>query len=173
MLSSYVIFAQHPRRPLSSFVGMPPTRPEQTRGISHSPSPLLLPADHCPLPTVHYCSKSFSCNTYETPRKCCKQKTYASAKSFRCNTYKKQGGALRTRRVSQIFFHGRRYNFTNALAQRRHIFFRQTFGLDGVMQINCNFRRPQHPVARPVVLIRTRRPPRRARFPYTTLHRHG
>src|SRR5713226_5224640 len=52
MLSSYVIFAQHPRRPLSSFVSMPPTRPEQTRGISHSPCPILLPADHCPLSTI-------------------------------------------------------------------------------------------------------------------------
>jgi hypothetical protein len=37
--------------------------------------------------------KSFSCNTYETPCKCCKQKTYDMAKTFRCNTYKKQGGA--------------------------------------------------------------------------------
>jgi len=35
--------------------------------------------------------KSFSCNTYGSPRKCCKQKTYAKAKSFRFRTYKKQG----------------------------------------------------------------------------------
>ena len=35
--------------------------------------------------------KSFSCNTYGSPRKCCKQKTYGLAKPFRCNTYKKQG----------------------------------------------------------------------------------
>jgi hypothetical protein len=35
--------------------------------------------------------KSFSCNTYGSPRKCCKQKTYSMAKPFRCNTYKKQG----------------------------------------------------------------------------------
>ena len=28
-------------------------------------------------------------NTYESPRKCCKQKTYARANSFSCNTYKK------------------------------------------------------------------------------------
>ena len=35
--------------------------------------------------------KSFSCNTYEPPRKCCRQKTYAKAKPFRCNPYKKQG----------------------------------------------------------------------------------
>jgi hypothetical protein len=37
-------------------------------------------------------SKFFICNTYESPRKCCKQKTYGVAKPFRCNTYKKQGG---------------------------------------------------------------------------------
>src|SRR6266481_2710284 len=29
--------------------------------------------------------KSFSCNTYAAPRKCCKQKTYGPAKPFRCN----------------------------------------------------------------------------------------
>ena len=44
-----------------------------------------------PLPVAHYCFKSFSCNTYGSPRKCCKQKTYGQAKPFRCNTYKKQG----------------------------------------------------------------------------------
>src|SRR5258708_25825687 len=36
--------------------------------------------------------KSFRCNTYRHPRKCCKQKTYGIAKPFRCNTYKKHGG---------------------------------------------------------------------------------
>jgi len=36
--------------------------------------------------------KSFNCNTYRPPRKCCKRKTYGLAKSFRCNTYKKTGG---------------------------------------------------------------------------------
>src|SRR6266852_6863437 len=44
---------------------------------------------------AHSCFKSFRCNTYRPPRKCCKQKTYASAKSFRCNTYRKQGGPYR------------------------------------------------------------------------------
>jgi hypothetical protein len=34
---------------------------------------------------------SFSCITYQSPRKCCKQTTYAISKSFRFNTYKKQG----------------------------------------------------------------------------------
>jgi|ERR1700676_3234062 len=35
--------------------------------------------------------KPFGCNTYELPRKCCKQKTYGMSNSFRCNTYKKHG----------------------------------------------------------------------------------
>jgi hypothetical protein len=38
-----------------------------------------------------YCFKSFSCNTYGSPHKCCKQKTYGLAKPFRCNTYKNTG----------------------------------------------------------------------------------
>ena len=41
--------------------------------------------------TVLVQSKSFRCNTYGFPRKCCKQKTYGMAKSFRCNTYKNRG----------------------------------------------------------------------------------
>src|ERR1700682_5155908 len=43
--------------------------------------------------TIIVHSKSFSCNTYSSPRKCCKQKTYNQAKAFRCNTYKKHGEA--------------------------------------------------------------------------------
>src|SRR5260370_15362334 len=42
------------------------------------------------------CTKSFSCNTYGSPHKCCKQKTYAQTKPFRCNTYKNTGGCART-----------------------------------------------------------------------------
>src|SRR6266566_2499882 len=39
--------------------------------------------------------KSFGCNTYGSPRKCCKQKAYVLTKPFRCNTYKNQGeGAI-------------------------------------------------------------------------------
>lgn len=45
-----------------------------------------------PLLSYASCPKSFSCNTYPLPRKCCKQKTYVRAKLFRCNTYKKPGG---------------------------------------------------------------------------------
>src|SRR5713101_1570881 len=32
---------------------------------------------------AHSCSNSFSCNTYNSPRKCCRQKTYGRSKSFR------------------------------------------------------------------------------------------
>jgi hypothetical protein len=42
-----------------------------------------------PTPRPH---NPFSCNTYESPRKCCKQKSYGMANSFRCNTYRKHGG---------------------------------------------------------------------------------
>ncbi len=59
-------------------------------------SPVFLLTDHCPLITAHSCSKSFSCNTYASPRKCCKQKTYGTAKLFRCNIYKKHGEGLLT-----------------------------------------------------------------------------
>jgi hypothetical protein len=52
--------------------------------------------------TARYCSKSFSCNTYGSPRKCCKQKTYGHAKFFRCNTYRKHGEPLPTFRPNSI-----------------------------------------------------------------------
>src|SRR6266481_3637173 len=84
--------AQHPRLPLASFLGLAPTCTEQTGGTSHSPIPVLLPTDDCPLVSAHYWVKSFRCNTYGSPRKCCKQTTYGFAKPFRCNTYKKHGG---------------------------------------------------------------------------------
>jgi hypothetical protein len=108
VLSSRVILAQHPRRPPASFLGLAPT--------SHSPSPVLLPAYRSPLtcpdpvgngdgvllsssnfqPSTFdfrppHLPKSFNCNTYNSLRKCCKQKTYVLAKPFRCNTYKKRG----------------------------------------------------------------------------------
>src|SRR5260370_25530353 len=86
--------AQHPRRPLVSFLGLARTYIEQTRGISHSPSPLLLTTDDCPPVSDYYWIKSFRCNTYRSPRKCCKQKTYCLAKPFRCNTYKKHGAGV-------------------------------------------------------------------------------
>ncbi len=47
--------------------------------------------------------KSFSCNTYGSPRKCCKQKTYVLSKSFRCNTYKKQGGTSLQAKSRSLF----------------------------------------------------------------------
>src|SRR6266481_947216 len=57
--------------------------------------------------------------------------------------------------LTQRFFHGRGNDFTHALAQGRHIFLGESLRLDGVMQVDRNFRRPQHPVARPVVLKRS------------------
>ncbi len=121
MLSFPVIAATHPRlftlfapsfegsldRPCSALWERP--RPGRNGLASLQPaSPVFLPADHCsPIieaptqslsedpgsaGTAHYCFKSFSCNTYGPPRKCCKQKTYAPPKPFRCNTYKKHGG---------------------------------------------------------------------------------
>ncbi len=79
-----MIRARHPRRPLASFLGLAP--------VSHSPLPLHLPTDHCPLITAHHSFKPFRCNTYAPPRKCCKQKTYTLAKPFKCNTYGNHGG---------------------------------------------------------------------------------
>ena len=62
--------------------------PFLTIALSSSPDPVGV--------TARPCSKSFTCNTYSPPRKCCKQKTYGLAKPFRCNTYKKQGGSFST-----------------------------------------------------------------------------
>ncbi len=120
MLSSYVILAQHPRQ----FFSAKPSRSRClcfrlfSRPSSKSlpfnsfadPHPLTTIESYlyknmgrrgvrgCPRITVHSCFKSFSCNTYGPPRKCCKQKTYGLAKPFRCNTYKKPGGGPAFRR---------------------------------------------------------------------------
>jgi hypothetical protein len=91
--------ASHPRPFTLSPKGLFPS-------LQFTPAVFLL-TDHCPLTieaphpswsgdpdrvgTAHYRFKSFSCNTYGSPRKCCEQKTYAPTKPFRCNTYKKQG----------------------------------------------------------------------------------
>jgi len=75
--------ARLPRSPSDSFkiVGPPP--------VTFSPTLRL--------------RKSFSCNTYGLPRKCCKQKTYGRAKPFRCNTYKKPGGHLLQAKSISLF----------------------------------------------------------------------
>ena len=57
--------------------------PRRTKSLSYV---VISLGPHFPFP------KSFSCNTYVAPGKCCKQKTYSLAKPFRCNTYKKHGG---------------------------------------------------------------------------------
>ena len=58
--------------------------------VPHSPKSFpYLATSLCPCSLL---LKSFSCNTYGSPRKCCKQKTYGLTKPFRCNTYKKHRG---------------------------------------------------------------------------------
>jgi hypothetical protein len=107
VLFSPVYVASHPR-----LLHFPPIRPpasfperldirtcRRSDAVSVVPlSPILLPNHHCQLTcpdpagvTTHYRFKSFSCNTYGSPCKYCKQKTYCGAKPFRCNTYKKRG----------------------------------------------------------------------------------
>ncbi len=97
-----VFAATHPRQSLDSFPNV--ARLPHPKLLLPAPDisgsavdgyPILLPNDHRPLITAHSCFKSFSCNTYGSLRKCCKQKTYGQAKSFRCNTYKKQGEGSR------------------------------------------------------------------------------
>ncbi len=65
--------------------------PPRPPGSSSNSCKIIGPHEVTFSPTVRL-RKSFSCNTYGFPRKCCKQKTYRRANSFRCNTYKKQGG---------------------------------------------------------------------------------
>ena len=61
----------------------PPDSPSNSSRISPSLPVTFSPTDRP--------RKSFRCNIYRSPRKCCEQKTYGQAKSFRCNTYKKYG----------------------------------------------------------------------------------
>ena len=119
MLSFYVILAHHPRPlfshlPAIAFLAEPSNL--QMRFLypgrifrTFQRSKALLPTKHYSLTypdpvgvSAHYCFKSFSCNTYESPPKCCKQKTYGLAKPFRCNTYKKQGVGGSRERLSPI-----------------------------------------------------------------------
>src|SRR5260370_42522835 len=74
----------------------PPSDPSNSTKISPSQSITLSP-------TPRLC-KSFSCNTYASPRKCCKQKTYGRAKSFSCNTYKKHGVPPSSQKLFSFFF---------------------------------------------------------------------
>src|SRR5882762_5871668 len=69
--SEHAIKDAHRARP--DFVG---ERPPGAEGFLS----IVFPTDPCLLITAHSCLKSFSCNTYESPRKCCKQKTYTLAK---------------------------------------------------------------------------------------------
>jgi len=64
----------------------------------HRPLTCHNPWGHC-----HSCLNSFSCNTYGSPRKCCKQKTCCLSKSFRCNTYKNPRGASTPSTFRRVF----------------------------------------------------------------------
>ena len=75
-----------------AFAGCASRIPDAFSGPTSVPTLFSRRTDHCSPPAPRYCLKSFRCNTYGPPRKCCKQKTYALAKPFRCNTYKKPGG---------------------------------------------------------------------------------
>src|SRR6266446_1974211 len=76
------------RRRVPAFYGCPPVSPSNSFKI-----PLSHPVTFSPTARLR---KSFSCNTYESPRKCCKQKTYGKAKSFRCNIYERELYTSRT-----------------------------------------------------------------------------
>src|SRR6266478_226228 len=78
--------------------------PSRPPGSPPNSFKIIGPHEATSSPTVRL-RKSFSCNTYGFPRKCCKQKTYRKANSFRCNTYKKQGegGTLPVRSADRPF----------------------------------------------------------------------
>ena len=106
MLAWVVIYRRHGRQaspfpvllpnsfPLNSFADPHPLNLVasilyENMGRGGAPSSFQLPTSKTL--TSQNCFKSFSSNTYGSPRKCCKQKTYGLSKPFRCNTYKKQG----------------------------------------------------------------------------------
>jgi hypothetical protein len=123
---SLAVFIKFNPRPLDPSPNLPPALCSQpsdvaTFRLSHL-VPSYSPTDYCPLTieashqlwsgnpdrvgTAHSHFKSFSCNTYGSPRRCCKQKTYGLVKPFRCNTYKKQGEGVRlwsTRNLNNLF----------------------------------------------------------------------
>jgi len=97
MLSPFVYLECHPRRIVS-----PSPRdlggrrlPRPCRGVSALDCSFSYVFPNFQLSTVDsqppLFPKSFSCNTYRSPHKCCKQKTYGIARFVRCNTYKKPG----------------------------------------------------------------------------------
>jgi hypothetical protein len=73
----------HPGSPTGN---RPPGCPSNSSEIFPSQTVTFLPTVRSP--------NSFSGNIYKSPRKYCKQTTYAISKSFRFNTYKKQRGGM-------------------------------------------------------------------------------
>src|SRR6266481_2379964 len=110
------------------------------------PAPVPIPPSHSPYTLPSSVSrKSFACLSYENTR------GVGVFFPFRNNSFPSVLQYLRGR----SFLNGRGNNFSNALAQGRHIFLGESLRLDGVMQVDRNLRRPQHPVARPMVLKRS------------------
>jgi hypothetical protein len=69
-----------------------------------SNSTKIFPSQSVTLSPTLRLRKSFNCNTYASPRKCCRQKTYGMAKSFSCNTYKKHGVPPSSQKLFSFFF---------------------------------------------------------------------
>jgi len=118
----------------------PPRRASDCPILFHFPNSQLSTFNFQP-PPFPTSRKSFICNIYAPPRKCCKQKTYSKAKPFRCNIYTKPGGggkrpmtplhpelggndcgaAQRLSRSAKIQLHGGGDTVsTEAVAARRH-----------------------------------------------------
>jgi len=85
----------------------------------------LVPSPHLLSAAAHFAQfwqcKPLGCNTYGSPRKCCKQKTCAMAKSFRCNTYRKhrgwgRGAFLPSSNFSHVSYHETQVLSLHALA---------------------------------------------------------
>src|SRR6266478_1250767 len=70
------------------------TEPRSANQNSRLPFSIPTTAAACPIRDGHFLASlsPFRINTYETPHKCCIQRTYRIAKLFRINTYKKHGG---------------------------------------------------------------------------------
>ena len=87
-----MIFPRHLRRPLGSFLGLAPTYTEQSRGISHSPSPVLLPTDHCRRSPLTIGLSRLDATLMDLPASVANKRLTTWLKPFRCNTYKKHRG---------------------------------------------------------------------------------
>src|SRR6202040_3952508 len=131
----------------------------------HPVSPLtatLMDPRKCCKQKTYGAAKPFRCNTYKKQgaggvmvNQICKQDRRPD-KSWKPKNLSQlpstQSLDLSVAILLQRFFDRCRDDFADAFAQSRHILFSESLGLDGVVQKNRDFRRPEHPVARPVML---------------------